>query len=92
VRAKGRLSLCAFEQIKKILLLGQGDLVRAQGNLGNATTCYHERLAIGRAIGDRRRIAWGQHRLDELALERAVEAFAEGLAEALVIAAQTHVS
>ena len=67
------------------LLLGLGDVARAQGEVGYAAACYQESLAIGRALDDRRRIAWALHRLGELALEqgaheRAADALAEGLA------------
>jgi hypothetical protein len=59
--------------------------VRAQGEVGYAAACYQESLAIGRALDDRRRIAWALHWLGDLALEqgaheRAADAFAEGLA------------
>lgn len=61
--------------------------------MGDAAACYQESLAIGRALDDRRRIAWALHKLGELALEhgdmqRAADVFAEGLALAREIGDQ----
>jgi tetratricopeptide (TPR) repeat protein len=66
------------------LLLGLGDIVRAQGEVGYAAACYQESLAIGQALDDQQRIAWALLRLGQLALaqgdmQRAAEVFAEGL-------------